>query len=100
MDMFGSQIPRVALYGTSDFGSAYMLTFFILIALCVVAICSITLIITHLLTKSNDFGDEDEFKLRKGGESTKNIGADLGADISVGSAYSMKHYYAEDVTKR
>ncbi|MBO4927319.1 MAG: hypothetical protein J5379_03595 [Clostridiales bacterium] len=70
------------------------------IGLCLIAIAAVILIFTHLLSKSNDYGDEDSSGLRKGFEDEKNIGASAGMDLAVGSFYSMKKFKYEDITKR
>lgn len=99
--LFSLKPPPDALFYVSDGDQnvAYLYTFLILIALCVIVISCVILLFVHIVTKSNDFGDEDTTGLHKGSESTRHIGAEFGSDIAVNSSLSMKHFSVKDVSK-
>ena len=75
--------------------------FIILLALCLLTFAVILLVVTVMIEKKNDYGDEDEMKMRKG---TRGIAGSVNAivhmDISTGSVNCMKHFQYRDVTKR
>lgn len=88
------------MYVPSAQNPIYFLSFFYLLALCVLVFCGVALIFIRLLNRSNDFGDEDIQKLRKGSASVNDIGSELGSDMSVGSMFCIKHFQVNDVTKK
>ncbi len=101
LPLFALKPPPDALFSPPDelHHVAYLYTFFALIFLCIIVFCCVTLLFIHIVTKSNDFGDEDTSGMRKGGSSTRNIGAEFGSDIAVNSSLSMKHFTVKDVSK-
>ncbi|MBR5976097.1 MAG: hypothetical protein IK020_13095 [Clostridiales bacterium] len=89
----------VALY--SDYTTdVRILALMSTLILCLLAVGAIILLFTHLLEKSNDYGDEDTLGLRGGDELSKNIGSSLGEDLAVGSLHSMKNFRADEVSRK
>ena len=71
-----------------------------IIALCFLIVGAIILLFTHLLEKSNDYGDDDMLGLRKGDSESKTIGSSLGEDLAVGALHSMKNFRADEVSRK
>ena len=77
-----------------------MFLFFFFAILAVLAMAGIILLFVKLLSKSNDFGDEDDQHMRSFLEAGKPIGHDLSSDLSVGSMASMTKFRYNEVSKK
>lgn len=71
----------------------------IAILLCFLAVAVVAYILARILSKKNNYGDEDVMGIRKGFGTHKTIAASTSADISVGSLYCMKHFQATEISK-
>ncbi len=69
------------------------------ILLCFLAIAVVAFILARILSKKNNYGDEDVMGVRKGFGTHRTIGSSTSADISVGSLYCMKHFQAKEISK-
>ena len=87
-------------YYSSMAEDVFLITLILVIALCILSVAGILLFTVHRLSKSNDYGDEDTMGLRKGFAEEKNIGSSMGTELSLGSAYCMKNFRYDEVTKK
>lgn len=78
--------------------ATFLFIFFAILA--VFAMAGIILLFVKFLSKSNDFGDEDDQHMRSFLESGKQIGHDLSSDLSVGSMGSMTKFRYNEVSKK
>ncbi len=70
------------------------------VMLCILAVSIVLIVVVHILSKKNDFGDEDFEEIRKNtGGKAEYAGSDLGAEISSGSLICMKNFHYEEVNK-
>ena len=67
--------------------------------LCFLAIAIVAFILARILSKKNNYGDEDVMGVREGFGTHRTIASSTSADISVGSLYCMKHFQATEITK-
>ena len=73
----------------------------IMMALCILTFAVIFLVVTVIIEKKNDYGDEDEMKMRKGTRGfAESVNARVHMDISTGSINCMKRFQYRDITKR
>lgn len=71
------------------------------LALCLLAFAVVLFVVTRILEKKNDYGDEDEMNMRAGDDAMPStIQARIGTDLASGSINCMKHFRYEDITKR
>ena len=70
-------------------------------AFCLLAIAIVIYIVARILEKKNDFGDEDEMKMRKSIHAdASTINARMYVDIASGSTNCMKNFHCNEVGKR
>lgn len=80
--------------------SLKLLVVILALELSVLAVLAILNFMARILSRSNDFGDDDDMGIKKGmsGDFT-NAGAGLGTDLSSGSLNCMKKFKYTDITR-